>query len=221
MALLRGHQMKGEIKALRASRIFYAEIITKKLDPLKFAPPKDGCRIFLIRHAETEWNAEGKSQGWNDIPLNEEGKRQAALLGECFSNLSIEQIYASALSRAVETSQAIGKHHPDAAIVYDKALRFYDPDLKIPQQNETIEQMEARITQEIIDGATAYIKDICAKSQGQNIVFITHGKVIRSLLYALTGGILDPNKFKVGNTSMVRLFCDGDQLALENRLTNR
>ena len=46
----------------------------------------------MIRHGETAWNAERRSQGWLDPPLNENGKRQVALLGEHvrehYSNLS-------------------------------------------------------------------------------------------------------------------------------------
>ena len=38
--------------------------------------------IVMIRHGETQWNADRRSQGWMDPPLNDLGKRQAALMGE-------------------------------------------------------------------------------------------------------------------------------------------
>ena len=33
---------------------------------------------FILRHGETDWNLEGRLQGSSDIPLNDEGRRQAA-----------------------------------------------------------------------------------------------------------------------------------------------
>ena len=39
-------------------------------------------RLYVIRHGETEWNAEGKMQGWADIPLNDRGRELARITGE-------------------------------------------------------------------------------------------------------------------------------------------
>ena len=43
--------------------------------------------IYYIRHGETAWNAEGKLQGNQDIPLNELGRRQAANAGKILADL--------------------------------------------------------------------------------------------------------------------------------------
>ncbi|MCW2285633.1 putative phosphoglycerate mutase [Rhodoblastus acidophilus] len=38
-------------------------------------------QLFFLRHGETDWNAEGRLQGQQDIPLNALGRRQAAQAG--------------------------------------------------------------------------------------------------------------------------------------------
>jgi broad specificity phosphatase PhoE len=43
--------------------------------------------IYYIRHGETEWNAEGRLQGTQDIPLNELGRKQAAHAGNVLAGL--------------------------------------------------------------------------------------------------------------------------------------
>ena len=40
-----------------------------------------GPVLYYIRHGETEWNAIGRLQGTQDIPLNELGRKQAAHVG--------------------------------------------------------------------------------------------------------------------------------------------
>ena len=39
--------------------------------------------IYYIRHGETEWNALGRLQGVQDIPLNELGRRSQFMPARC------------------------------------------------------------------------------------------------------------------------------------------
>lgn len=66
-------------------------------------------RIYLVRHAKTDWNDKGIWQGNVDIPLNKEGFEQAERLAQRFSNMPIQAIYTSPLKRSYQTAETIGK----------------------------------------------------------------------------------------------------------------
>ena len=46
----------------------------------KSAPPAPNCELYLVRHAESEWNASGRWQGHADPPLSPDGRGQASAL---------------------------------------------------------------------------------------------------------------------------------------------
>ena len=67
-------------------------------------------KILLARHGETPWNAEGRYQGQEDIPLSEVGLAQATALGQRLQDLQIDRAVASPLDRATRTAQlALGE----------------------------------------------------------------------------------------------------------------
>jgi probable phosphoglycerate mutase len=68
-------------------------------------------QIMLIRHGETEWNAQEIFRGRRDIGLNEKGIKQAKVLGDYLKDLKIEAVYASPLQRALDTAGLVAVHH--------------------------------------------------------------------------------------------------------------
>ena len=71
--------------------------------------------IYYIRHGETSWNAEGRLQGAQDIPLNDLGRKQAAHAGNVLAELlardgrdkSALPFVASPLGRARATKELV------------------------------------------------------------------------------------------------------------------
>lgn len=81
-------------------------------------------RLTLIRHGLTDWNTQGRIQGQSDIPLSDEGRRQARHLARYVRGLEPDaMVYASPLARASETA-AIA--FPDRPIHIDERLMELD-----------------------------------------------------------------------------------------------
>jgi phosphoserine phosphatase len=68
-------------------------------------------RIYLVRHGETNWNRQLRYQGQRDIPLNEEGLRQATCIAGYLEDEQIETVYSSPLLRAQKTAALIAEKH--------------------------------------------------------------------------------------------------------------
>ena len=73
--------------------------------------------LLLIRHGETDWNAEHRWQGHADVPLNARGREQAKALAEELAPEGIDAIYASDLSRARDTAEIVGERRQPALLV--------------------------------------------------------------------------------------------------------
>jgi broad specificity phosphatase PhoE len=68
-------------------------------------PPAE---VVLVRHGETEWTRSGQHTGRTDIPLTEEGLRQARLVGETLRERKFALVLTSPLRRAAETARLAG-----------------------------------------------------------------------------------------------------------------
>lgn len=66
-------------------------------------------RLLLVRHGETDWNAEGRLQGQTDRPLSDYGRRQALQLADELGSEEFEAIYSSDLTRTRQTAEVVGR----------------------------------------------------------------------------------------------------------------
>ena len=78
-------------------------------------------RLLLARHGETEWSLSKQHTGLTDVPLTENGRRQAEALRGLLAERPVEKAYTSPLGRAAETARLAG--FPDAE-PRDELLEF-------------------------------------------------------------------------------------------------
>jgi len=69
------------------------------------------AKIYLARHGTSEWNKKKRVSGQLDPPLSEKGIEQSHVLAQVLQNENLTGIYASTLSRAVDTAHPTSQYH--------------------------------------------------------------------------------------------------------------
>jgi broad specificity phosphatase PhoE len=77
-------------------------------EPPEFLNTGDEQRIVLIRHAATSWSRSGQHTGRTDIPLDEDGVRDAKALEKRLAGLNPSRVLVSPLIRAIATCELAG-----------------------------------------------------------------------------------------------------------------
>ncbi len=65
-------------------------------------------RVWLVRHAETEWSRDARHTGRTDMPLTDEGRERARRLRAALGEVAFARVFTSPLSRARETAEIAG-----------------------------------------------------------------------------------------------------------------
>jgi len=87
--------------------------------------------VLLLRHGETEWNREGRIQGWAPIALNERGREQAAkAAARLAASYDVDRIVTSNLLRARQTTDCVADR-VDAPV--DRSARWRERDIGVYQ----------------------------------------------------------------------------------------
>ncbi len=178
-------------------------------------------RLCLVRHGETAWNAERRLQGHLDIPLNENGERQAESTCDALAPLRFDAIYSSDLSRARATAEPAARRlgstpkplpglrerhygvfqgltyeqarqqHPEAYALFEQR----DPDFTFPGGGESLAGFQSRVINTLQAIAQAH--------RGEQILVVTHGGVLDIVHRQCTGKPLHtPRDFEIPNAAL-------------------
>ena len=96
---------------MRLSKFFLAFIFAWVFIFVPAQVSAEVTTVILVRHGQTVYNAQGRAQGFLDIPLNENGLKQAELLAKSLKDYPIDVFIASPLSRAYVTTETVAKMH--------------------------------------------------------------------------------------------------------------
>ena len=193
---------------------------------------EEATRLTLIRHGETTWNRAARIQGHTDIPLSELGLAQAERLAEALADEPFAAIYASDLSRARQTAEAVARSR-GLAIQFDTDLRERAfgrfEGLSWEQINEQFPEDAARWRRREPDfpvgggealtpfsaRCLAAARRAVAAHVGESIALVAHGGVLDCLYRAATGVALDaPRSWQLGNATINRLLATADGFTL-------
>ena len=153
--------------------------------------------IYFLRHGETNSNKNKFIQGHLDIPLNQNGLKQAELAGKKLQKIHFDAIYSSDLSRSVKTAEYVangkeiihlaelrewylgdwqGKSFAEIEKLYPDELQLYrecSPDFT-PKSGESKKEFRKRISDTM--------KKLAEKHPDGTILCVSHGGFIRTAL---------------------------------------
>ena len=147
--------------------------------------------LLLVRHGETDWNAQGRLQGHTDRPLSDFGRRQAQQLAEELSDEELAAIYSSDLARARETAELVGERL-GLPVVLDPDLREKDWGTwegltAVERDRVEFVGESTQAHQERILGA---LRRIAERHPDGRVLVVTHGGSMRRVQTAALGWAL-------------------------------
>ena len=191
-------------------------------------------RLYLVRHGETEWNRWDKLQGQVNIPLNENGERQAEKLAKVLAGQQFDTIYSSPLSRCVSTAEIVcGK---DAnielnPIIVEMAFGIYEGfnfgDMTIDESHDLFTYFYDRINYEppagaesiedVVERAKIFLNEMLGKHQNEKVIAFTHGAFLRCAIAFSRGLSIAEEKLirPIHNCSVTVMKNVDDKIVLE------
>ncbi len=174
--------------------------------------------ILLARHGETDWNRDGRFQGWADPGLNETGRAQARLLAAQLADVPFDAVYSSDLRRAHETALIVAEPH-SVPVVIDRGLREIDVGswsgltrAEIEARFPGMEHHDGESRDDHLARVLEAVERIAGDHPGERILIVSHGGSLRALRRHAIGEPVHP----IANCGVYELrFRDGSFLPVD------
>ena len=154
-------------------------------------------KFYFVRHGLTDWNAESRFQGRNDIPLNEEGIAQAKTAALRLEQSSAKTVLSSPLSRARQAAEIIAGDKRKL-IVWDELTEqcFGDWERKIFADIRTQYREEYKAwrmgkadvpggeTEAEIYARAKTVVEKLGEIEDEETIIVSHGSILRLILLA-------------------------------------
>jgi probable phosphoglycerate mutase len=182
--------------------------------------------LLLVRHGETDWNAESRWQGQADPSLNALGRQQAEALAGELAGERFDAVYSSDLRRALETATIVSERLA-VPVVPLSGLREIDvgswSGLTVDEVRECLpgglERLQAHgygwdggeTPDELQRRVVRALREIVAAHPGGRVLVVTHGGVVRAIGAEAAGVPYADYRRQVavvGNCTVSRLACE-------------
>jgi len=148
--------------------------------------------LLLARHGETDWNREFRIQGSSDVELNELGRQQAQFLAQELTDVDLDAIYSSDLSRAQATAAAVAATH-GLEVKFDPRLRersfgswegLTREDISaFPKGSRHDGESDDEVRQRVL----AAVEEIASNHPGEQVLIVSHGGALNTLWHHALG----------------------------------
>jgi broad specificity phosphatase PhoE len=167
-------------------------------------------RVYVVRHGATELTAEDRYSG-AAAELSDEGRWQAARLGERLRNEGMTAVYCSPFPRTVETARIvagacavtietrdglreIGHGHWEGLTRKEVEERYPDEYAAWEEDPFTFAPQGGESGVEVLARSLPVIREIVTRHKGQRVVVVSHKATIRLVLSSLLG--FDPRGYR-------------------------
>ena len=169
-------------------------------------------KIYILRHGETTLNSKGVMQGQLDEPLNENGRKLAALSGQAMKGVHFDECISSPFIRATETAEIILRESGNAVDMKTddriREINFGDMEGKSISEmgNEGYQFYmdpfnfagfpNGERIKDVCERAQAFLKELISRDDGKVHLISTHGCAMRAMVNYLKD---DPSDYWYGH----------------------
>lgn len=137
--------------------------------------------LYLVRHGQTEENAQNILQGHIPGHLSEEGIKQVKLLRDKLCTIHFDTLISSDLKRCADTAAILNEPH-HLPILYDCHLRERDwgpfTGMDILKARKLIDD-RAESMDSMAERATFFLEKICQEYENKRLLVVSHGLICR------------------------------------------